>query len=48
MIGINQSNLVQLTQPDLDRVCARIAEYGFTSVRFAVDWGASWRTSSAR
>ncbi|MCV7354475.1 hypothetical protein [Mycolicibacterium fluoranthenivorans] len=39
MIGINQSNLVQLTQPDLDRVCARIAEYGFTSVRFAVDWG---------
>lgn len=39
MIGINQSNLVQLTQPDLDRVCTQIAAYGFTSVRFAVDWG---------
>lgn len=44
MIGINQSNLTQLTQPDLDRVCAAIAAYGFTSVRFAVDWGnlANW------
>jgi hypothetical protein len=39
MIGINQSNLVQLTQPDLDRVCTQIAAYGFSSVRFAVDWG---------
>lgn len=44
MIGINQSNLVQLSQPDLDRVCTQIAAYGFTSVRFAVDWGilANW------
>lgn len=37
-IGINQSNLVQLA--DVDVVCARIADYGFRSVRFAVDWGA--------
>lgn len=44
VVGINQSNLVQLGRPDLDRVCTRIAEYGFTSVRFAVDWGvlANW------
>lgn len=44
MIGINQSNLTQLAQPDMDRVCAAIAAYGFTSVRFAVDWGslANW------
>lgn len=40
MIGINQSNLVQLAPADLDRVCGCIAEYGFRSVRFAVDWGA--------
>lgn len=39
MLGINQSNLCQLTPADLDRVCGEIAAYGFTSVRFAVDWG---------
>lgn len=39
MLGINQSNLCQLGAADLDRVCGDIAAYGFTSVRFAVDWG---------
>lgn len=39
MIGTNQSNLCQLAPADLDKVCGDIAAYGFTSVRFAVDWG---------
>ncbi len=39
MIGTNQSDLCQLAPSDLDRVCGEIADYGFTSVRFAVDWG---------
>lgn len=39
MIGTNQSDLCQLSAPDLDRVCGDIAAYGFTSVRFAADWG---------
>lgn len=39
MIGVNQSNLCQLTPADLDRVCGDIAAYGFESVRFAVNWG---------
>ncbi|MGU3650703.1 hypothetical protein [Mycolicibacterium sp. A43C] len=38
-IGINQSNLCQLSAADLDRVCSDIAAFGFNSVRFAVDWG---------
>lgn len=37
-IGTNQSNLLQLTASDLDTVCAAIAAYGFTTVRFAASW----------
>lgn len=39
MTGVNQSNLAQLSAGDLDRVCADIANYGFTAVRFAANWG---------
>lgn len=39
MIGINQSDLCQLKDVDLYSVCEDIAEFGFKSVRFAVDWG---------
>ncbi len=38
-LGINQSDLCQLNETDLHRVCKDIAEFGFKSVRFAVDWG---------
>ena len=43
-LGINQSNLTQLTPAYLDRVCADIAAFGFSSVRFSVNWGstATW------
>lgn len=38
MTGVNQSNLAQLSLNDLHKVCDDIASYGFTAVRFAVDW----------
>ena len=36
--GINQSNLLQLSASDMDRVCKDMADFGFESVRFSVDW----------
>lgn len=39
MIGVNQSDLLMLKEADLNTVCEGIAEFGFSSVRFAVDWG---------
>ena len=38
-IGINQSNLCQLSSSDLATTLDGIAEMGFDTVRFAVDWG---------
>lgn len=38
MIGINQSNLIQLDPADLDKVCKGITALGATHVRFAADW----------
>lgn len=38
-IGINQSNLCQLSAPKLATTLDGIAAMGFTTVRFAVDWG---------
>jgi len=37
-IGINQSTLCQLSPTALDAVCAGIADFGATAVRFPVDW----------
>jgi len=39
ILGINQSNLTQLSAADLDRVCGDIAAFGFTHVRFSAHWG---------
>lgn len=38
-IGINQSNLCQLSASNLATTLDGIAAMGFTTVRFAVDWG---------
>lgn len=37
-IGINQSNLLQMNDVELNKQCAAMADFGFDSVRFAVDW----------
>lgn len=37
-VGINQSNLCQLSAAKLATTLDGIAAMGFTSVRFAVDW----------
>jgi hypothetical protein len=40
ILGTNQSNLTKLSAADLDAVCTSIAAFGFTHVRFSVNWGA--------
>ena len=38
ILAVNQSNLIQLSASDMDTVCSQIAAFGFTAVRFAVNW----------